>query len=279
MSDVEQISAIQQRIMNKYASLKEEGLVEEAKEKEKIISQLANYMLAHSNIPQKMLEQELANLGLKAEQKQTCLQAVQTYGNNLEGHLTTGQGVYFWIPEAEQDAHGFKINKSLPAVILLKSIIEKLAKYIYHSLNRRKQEALAVRGFSDSLAPHDILRSQHMPYFISESVYFRDLRELAEAERKKLTNRAEKAVLLIWNGFGNEKLEWYHDQIFSLLEARIANKRPIIFTSDWNFDIFTQMDYDVAEERMKKKGGRIASRVAGMVGDLKYKLEVDKSAK
>jgi len=263
--------------MNKYASLKKEGLVEAAKEKEKIISQLANYMLAQSNLPQKILDQELANLSLKPEQKEVCLQAVQTYGNNLQGHLTAGQGVYFWVPEAAEDTHGFKINKSLPAVILLKSIIKKLAKHIYNSLNKRKQEALAVRDFSVPLRKHDILCSQQIPYFISESVFFRDLRELERVERKKLKNRAEKAVLLIWNGLGNEKLDWYHDQVFSLLETRIANSRPIIFTSDWDFDIFAKLDYDAANERMKKKGGRIASRIAGMVGDLKFKLEAEKS--
>lgn len=240
---------------------------------EKIINRIAEYMLAQSNIRDKYLEQDLSDLNLDADQKKICNQIIHAYKDSLKNYLEKGQGAYLWASGNEDNQWGTGTGKTSLAVILIKEVRKDLARYVYNNLPTRKQEALEERNFSTRVWEHDIFKSRHVPYFIKGSDYFPSLQSADNYEEKRLKARAREAKILIWDDFGTEKIEWFHDEMYSLIDYRVENNRPIIFTSNWYFDVFANQDYKKNSERMKENGGRLASRIAGMVKNMVFRME------
>lgn len=266
-------SQIKKKVEEVYRKLKKKGSVAEPTAKEELITKIADYMLAQSNIPAKYLDQDLSDLNLSGDQKKMCDQIIHAYKDSLRSNLEEGQGAYLWASGNEKNRWGTGTGKTSLAVMLIKEIKEKLAEYVYDSLDRRQREALENQSFTTRVWEHNIFLSQHIPYYITGAKYFQDLQMADSFEKKRLKARASKAIILIWDDFGTEKIEWYHDEMFTLLNTRIENKRPIIFTSNWNFDIFAKEEYKKNSAKMKERGGRLASRIAGMVKSMVFRME------
>ncbi|GAB6099727.1 hypothetical protein JCM16358_16060 [Halanaerocella petrolearia] len=241
--------------------------------KDQIINRIGNYMLTQSNIPDSYLEQELSDLTLTSSQRKVCMQIIQAYKGDLYDNLKSGQGIYLWASGKGDNEWGTGTGKTSLAVILVKSIINNLAKYVYSSLAKHEQDALEITEWKTSVRRHNIFQSRHIPYFITGATYFQKLNDADRSEKERLKARARKALILIWDDYGTEKIEWYHDEVFALLNDRVNNNRPIIFTSNWELDIFANMGYKNNSEELKEIGGRLASRIASMVSNLVFRME------